>query len=90
METSGVLESPLKTSSSVLTNTQGESPFLLLRLDRCLNPYLVRYGGYSSAGWGHGVRNLVFNSPDPSAGVETWIRLENGDTHARITLDKNY
>ncbi|KAF8221591.1 Metallo-dependent phosphatase [Tricholoma matsutake] len=48
------------------------------------------YGGYSGTGWGQGVRNLVFKSPDPAAGVETWIRLENGDTRARITLDKNY
>uniref|UniRef100_A0A8H7XP65 Calcineurin-like phosphoesterase domain-containing protein n=1 Tax=Psilocybe cubensis TaxID=181762 RepID=A0A8H7XP65_PSICU len=48
------------------------------------------YGGYSSAGWGHGVRNLVFHTPDPKAGVETWIRLQEGDTRARITLDDNY
>ncbi|GJE86758.1 metallo-dependent phosphatase [Phanerochaete sordida] len=48
------------------------------------------YGGYSSDGWGHGVRNIVFSTPDPSVGPETWIRLEEGETRARITLDKNY
>jgi len=48
------------------------------------------YGGYSSTGWGHGVRNIVFSTPDPSVGPETWIRMEDGETHARITLDKNY
>ncbi|KAF9475416.1 Metallo-dependent phosphatase [Pholiota conissans] len=48
------------------------------------------YGGYSDASWGYGVRNLVFHSPDPSAGVETWIRLQAGETRARIVLDENY
>ena len=89
METSGVPESPTRTSSSALTNTQGDYRFPFLRL-MIIEYILARYGGYSKTGWGHGVRNLVFNSPDPLAGVETWIRLENGDTHARITLDKNY
>ncbi|KAI0367223.1 Metallo-dependent phosphatase [Pilatotrama ljubarskyi] len=48
------------------------------------------YGGYSSAGWGHGVRNVVFRSPKPSVGPETWIRMEDGETHARIVLDSSY
>ncbi|KIM42443.1 hypothetical protein M413DRAFT_444859 [Hebeloma cylindrosporum] len=48
------------------------------------------YGGYDSAGWGHGVRNLLFHTPDPKAGVETWIRLEAGETRARVILDKHY
>ncbi|KAI0777503.1 Metallo-dependent phosphatase [Trametes elegans] len=48
------------------------------------------YGGYSSAGWGHGVRNIAFRSFKPSVGPETWIRMENGDTHARIILDGSY
>jgi len=48
------------------------------------------YGGYSSATWGHGVRNIVFKSTRPQDGLETWIRLEEGDTRARVVLDKNY
>ncbi|PIL27353.1 hypothetical protein GSI_10500 [Ganoderma sinense ZZ0214-1] len=48
------------------------------------------YGGYSSAGWGHGVRNIVFRSPDPSVGPETWIKMEDGETHARIIMDSSY
>ncbi|TDL24537.1 Metallo-dependent phosphatase [Rickenella mellea] len=48
------------------------------------------YGGYSSAGWGYGVRNIILSSPDPSKGVETWIRLQDGTTRARVTLDANY
>ncbi|EPQ53523.1 Metallo-dependent phosphatase [Gloeophyllum trabeum ATCC 11539] len=48
------------------------------------------YGGYSSAGWGHGVRNIVFSSPDPKQGLQTWIRLEDGTTRAQVTLDGRY
>lgn len=48
------------------------------------------YGGYSSPGWGHGVRNIVFPSADPTSGLETWILLEGGQTRARVTLDGNY
>ncbi|KIM42428.1 hypothetical protein M413DRAFT_18672 [Hebeloma cylindrosporum] len=48
------------------------------------------YGGYDSAGWGHGVRNLLFRTPDPKAGVETWIRLQEGETRARVILDDDY
>ncbi|RPD65266.1 Metallo-dependent phosphatase [Lentinus tigrinus ALCF2SS1-7] len=48
------------------------------------------YGGYSSPGWGHGVRNIVFRSPDPKVGPETWIRMEDGETHARIIMDSSY
>ncbi|KAF8068003.1 Metallo-dependent phosphatase-like protein, partial [Lyophyllum atratum] len=48
------------------------------------------YGGYTGDGWGHGVRNLLFRSADPRDGVETWIRLEAGETRARITLNKKY
>ena len=89
METSGVLESPPRTSSSALTNTRGDYRFLLFGII-IIEYILARYGGYSRPGWGQGVRNLVFKSPDPLAGVETWIRFENGDTRARITLNKNY
>ena len=52
--------------------------------------YPHSYGGYDSAGWGHGVRNLLFHTPDPKAGVETWIRLQEGETKARIILDNDY
>ncbi|KAG5652693.1 hypothetical protein H0H81_004078 [Sphagnurus paluster] len=55
----------------------------------CFNKH-SGYGGYSSSGWGHGVRNLVFKSPDPTVAVETWIRLEEGETRARITLNSLY
>ncbi|KAH8083286.1 Metallo-dependent phosphatase-like protein [Cristinia sonorae] len=48
------------------------------------------YGGYSSDTWGHGVRNILFKSTKPHDSVETWIRLEEGETRARVVLDKNY
>jgi hypothetical protein len=48
------------------------------------------YGGYSSAGWSHGVRNIVFPSADPTSGLATWIRFEDGRTRARVTLDSSY
>jgi len=51
---------------------------------------MISYGGYTGTDWGYGVRNLVFKTPDPLDGVETWIRLEDGETRARVTLDKNY
>ncbi|KAI0766316.1 Metallo-dependent phosphatase [Irpex lacteus] len=48
------------------------------------------YGGYSSPGWDHGVRNILFTSSSPHDGPLSWIRLENGTTRAHVTLDKNY
>ncbi|KAJ7120693.1 Metallo-dependent phosphatase-like protein [Mycena crocata] len=51
----------------------------------CFNKH-SGYGGYDKDGWGHGVRNVVFGSPNPKQGVETWIRLENGDTRGRVVL----
>jgi len=48
------------------------------------------YGGYSGAGWSHGVRNIVFSSVDPAIGLETWIRLEDGQTRAKVMLDGMY
>ncbi|TFK33984.1 Metallo-dependent phosphatase-like protein [Crucibulum laeve] len=48
------------------------------------------YGGYGQPEWGYGVRNIHFTSPDPTHGVETWIRLEEGETRARIMLDHAY
>ncbi|KAJ8073392.1 hypothetical protein PM082_011667 [Marasmius tenuissimus] len=48
------------------------------------------YGGYGEPEWGYGVRNLLFSSVDPKKGVETWIRLEGGQTRAKIILDDNY
>jgi hypothetical protein len=55
-----------------------------------LHACCLRYGGYSSPGWGHGVRNIVFPSADPASGLETWILLEGGQTRAKVTLDGNY
>ncbi|KAJ7474120.1 Metallo-dependent phosphatase-like protein [Mycena latifolia] len=51
----------------------------------CFNKH-SGYGGYDKEGWGHGVRNLVFGSPNPHDGIETWIRLEDGATRARVVL----
>jgi hypothetical protein len=48
------------------------------------------YGGIEKPYWGHGVRNLVFRSADPQEGIETWIRLEDGNTRARVVLDSGY
>ncbi|KII84564.1 hypothetical protein PLICRDRAFT_57545 [Plicaturopsis crispa FD-325 SS-3] len=48
------------------------------------------YGGYDSPTWGHGVRNIVFSTPNPKVGAETWIRLEAGETRAHIVLDSRY
>ncbi|KAK0203927.1 Metallo-dependent phosphatase [Desarmillaria ectypa] len=55
----------------------------------CFNKH-SGYGGYGQYSWGFGIRNLVFTSTDPKDGVETWIRLEGGETRARIVLDDNY
>ena len=49
-----------------------------------------RYGGYGKHSWGYGVRNLKFHTPDPKSGVETWIRLQKGETRARVILDDKY
>jgi hypothetical protein len=48
------------------------------------------YGGYDNPTWGHGVRNVVFSTPDPTVGPKTWIRLEEGEIRGQITLDKAY
>ncbi|RDB18404.1 putative inactive purple acid phosphatase 16 [Hypsizygus marmoreus] len=55
----------------------------------CFNKH-SGYGGYTGADWGYGVRNLLYRSPEPRDGVETWIRLEGGETRARIILNKYY
>lgn len=55
----------------------------------CFNKH-SGYGGYGGAGWGKGVRNFVFKSPDPKVPVDTWIRLEAGEVRARVTLDDKY
>lgn len=48
------------------------------------------YGGYGDHSWDFGVRNFVFNSPNPEAPLETWIRLESGIIRARVVLDSNF
>ncbi|KIJ99308.1 hypothetical protein K443DRAFT_624447 [Laccaria amethystina LaAM-08-1] len=55
----------------------------------CFNKH-SGYGGYGEPEWGYGVRNIVFRSPDPKKGVDTWIRLQGGETRARVTLDDTY
>jgi hypothetical protein len=68
-----------------------ECVFVFLIIDKfTVFVHCFRYGGYDSPGWGHGVRNIVLSSLDPSAGLETWIRFENGETRAKVTLDKYY
>lgn len=48
------------------------------------------YGGYSSPTWGRGVRSIIFRSPAPLEGLETYIMMENGTSHARVILDEYY
>ncbi|EKM77163.1 hypothetical protein AGABI1DRAFT_115363 [Agaricus bisporus var. burnettii JB137-S8] len=48
------------------------------------------YGGYGDSSWGYGVRNIVFHAPGNGKGkpkVESWIRLEEGQTRAHVWLD---
>lgn len=51
------------------------------------------YGGYGQPSWGYGVRNFVFHASDirdhesRRTRVESWIRLEEGDTRAHVWLD---
>jgi len=68
----------------------GYAPSCLWRCQFWSDLHLCRYGGYGARWWGHGVRNILFKSPDPSIAPETWIRLEEGETRARIVLDQNY
>ncbi|KAF8648134.1 hypothetical protein AX16_006384 [Volvariella volvacea WC 439] len=55
----------------------------------CFNKH-SGYGGYDREGWGHGVRNLVFRSPDPRDDIDTWIRFEDGTKGAEIVLNDGY
>ncbi|KAF6756319.1 Metallo-dependent phosphatase-like protein [Ephemerocybe angulata] len=55
----------------------------------CFNKH-SGYGGYGKAGWGYGVRNIIFSSPDPKVAPQTWIRLEAGETRAHVTLNDEY
>ncbi|TEB31884.1 Metallo-dependent phosphatase [Coprinellus micaceus] len=55
----------------------------------CFNKH-SGYGGYGREGWGYGVRNFIFSSPDPKVPVQSWIRLEDGETRAHVTLDSSY
>lgn len=45
---------------------------------------MLRYGGYGDPAWGYGVRLFRFG---PRGGVDTWIRLEEGEVRARVRLD---
>ncbi|KIK78297.1 hypothetical protein PAXRUDRAFT_164361 [Paxillus rubicundulus Ve08.2h10] len=55
----------------------------------CFNKH-SGYGGYSSSGWGRGVRSLRFRSAMPDDGIESYIMFENGTTHASVVLDADY
>ncbi|KAJ6483253.1 Metallo-dependent phosphatase [Mycena sanguinolenta] len=50
----------------------------------CFNKH-SGYGGYDKPGWGQGVRNVRFSSNR----VETWIRLEGGETRAHLVLNED-
>lgn len=51
---------------------------------------MCRYGGYGQDWWGHGIRNIIFSSPDAKGSLQSWIRYENGTVHANVTLDASY
>ncbi|KAJ7764207.1 hypothetical protein B0H16DRAFT_1454750 [Mycena metata] len=58
----------------------------------CFNKH-SGYGGYDKAGWGHGVRNVMFSlSPTGNLregtvlNAETWIQLESGEQRSRVNL----
>lgn len=89
METNGVPVSPHITSFSVSISIPGTSS-VIHRFGKQFNCPMSRYGGYSSPGWGHGVRTIVFNSTAPLDGLETYILMENGTSHARVVLDEHY
>ncbi|KAF8421713.1 hypothetical protein L210DRAFT_3490928 [Boletus edulis BED1] len=55
----------------------------------CFNKH-SGYGGYSRPGWGRGVRSIIFHSAAPLVGLETYIMMENGTSHARVILDEHY
>jgi len=45
------------------------------------------YGGYSSPGWDHGVRNFVFTkNQSERLRVQSWIRYEEGEVKAQVEL----
>lgn len=52
--------------------------------------YVSRYGGYSDPKWGRGVRSIVFHSTAPLEGIETYVMMEDGTSHARVILDEFY
>ncbi|KAF8322544.1 Metallo-dependent phosphatase [Clavulina sp. PMI_390] len=53
----------------------------------CFNKH-SGYGGYDSPGWGHGVR--IFELTLGTPGARTYIKMENGTTHADVVLDSSY
>jgi hypothetical protein len=55
----------------------------------CFNKH-TGHGGYGLKEWGYGVRTFDFSLDTLTDSVETWIRMEDGSTHAHITLDKSY
>jgi len=95
MEMNGVPVSQRKTSFFVSTNIQGRFMFIHpfgfknVRVEKQSHSY----GGYGQPSWGYGVRNFVFHASDirdnesQLAQVESWIRLEEGDTRAHVWLD---
>ena len=85
-----MLANPRRTSFSALTSTLGSFLFSSYSPSPLVYAIMCRYGGYGEPEWGYGVRNIVFRSPDPKKGVDTWIRLQDGETRARVTLDDSY
>lgn len=90
MGMNGARENQQRMLFSALTNIPGKSYAMATSFTILADTKSCSYGGYSSDGWGHGVRNIVFSTPYPSVGPESWIRLEHGETRARVRLDENY
>ncbi|EIM80979.1 Metallo-dependent phosphatase [Stereum hirsutum FP-91666 SS1] len=48
------------------------------------------YGGYSSDGWGYGIRNVLFTSGSVHEPPQSWIRMQNGTIIAPVTLGSGF
>lgn len=48
------------------------------------------YGGYSSDGWGYGVRNVLFTSGSVQDPPQSWVRMQDGTIVAPVTLGSGF
>lgn len=90
MEMNGVLVNRPVQLSFASISILGTSSIWIYPPGKWLKLCASRYGGYSGPHWGRGVRSLVFHSAAPLEGIETYIMMENGSTHARVILDEYY